>query len=267
MQWIYGKIHHRFQWKIIVAAHFSLWFESGLDPKAIPSLPPVLQPFYNENIRVKMPYDESALRVSDDMSSFILYVADQGACLETLMKLLCAFSSDVSVLSESSTQKDCIEALGKWLCEDGEGGITRLDSFKTDINGKAKFPEFHRRCPRVACPRHSQHLKHATQRQISATTPIDADRHHRRLLPAGDIQKHRDPAIAHPYSVLNAEMNYLSYTGAPRTSSDNASRLHRRDAQNQVQRKGKAQQGLGEGGTLFYLTTRREQTIQCHWDA
>jgi hypothetical protein len=120
-----------------------LWFESGLDPKAIPSLPPVLQPFYNENIRVKMPYDESALDVYDDVSSLILHAAGQGARLETLMNLLCEFPSDVSVPSESSTRKDCkafTESLGMWLCED-VNGRKRLDSFKTNINEAGGFPK------------------------------------------------------------------------------------------------------------------------------
>jgi hypothetical protein len=119
-----------------------LWFESGLDPEAITSRHPVLQPFYNENIRLNMPYDASALDVYDDVSSLILHAAGQGARLETLMQLLCEFPSDVPVLSESSTRKDCeafTEALGKWLREN-IGSTTRLDSFKTKINGKSRFP-------------------------------------------------------------------------------------------------------------------------------
>jgi hypothetical protein len=132
---VYGR-------RVLLQPTSPLWFESGLNSEAIASLPPVLQPFYNEDIRVKMPIVLSALDVYDDACSLLLHAAGQGARLQTLMKLLCEFPSEFPVPSESSTREDCeafTKALGKWLRED-MGSKTRLEYFKDEINEQAKFP-------------------------------------------------------------------------------------------------------------------------------
>lgn len=119
-----------------------LWFTKGMESEAIPLLPTLLQPFYQESLRIKMPSETTDRTLYDDISHLLLTTGGHGRRVQQLFKCLKEIDTLHPNLLKLATYnpRKFNDVIRTWLYHEVGVNKTRKDDILAKVREVTRFP-------------------------------------------------------------------------------------------------------------------------------